>query len=216
MSDDAEILRELQAGIAKRRGYADGRSWPLDRAREERGIVGDFVAASVGEPGAPFSSLRSRPPGEDPPDCEVVDSQGNQIGIEVTELVDSAAIRDRQRNEQSASAEWSASRLIAALEGRIAAKDVSDKVRGGPYHEYFVVIHTAEPHLYFEDAREWLTDHLFATPELLSRAYLLFDYEPQVGLSVHSPVVLGGSATLIEGPSTSTPDERRTTHGWSG
>ena len=93
MCDEDEVLREISEALARRRGYADSRSWPLNRQREERGIVEDFLSAAHSEPGAPFTGLRSLARGEDPPDCEFQDSAGNLIGVELTELVDEDAIR---------------------------------------------------------------------------------------------------------------------------
>lgn len=57
MFDEDEVLREISDAMSRRRGYADSRSWPLDRQLEERGLVEDFISATDDEPGAPFTVL---------------------------------------------------------------------------------------------------------------------------------------------------------------
>ena len=181
MGEEDEVLREISDAMARRRGYADSRSWPPDRQLEERGIVEDFLSATHTEPGAPFTGLRSLPRGEDPPDCEVRDSSGHLIGVEVTELVDSDAIGRTLRDSSAAPAEWTASILIKSLSRLLARKDAPSKPPTIVYQEYFLVIHTNEPRLYIEFANEWLTGHIFESTRLITRAFLLFDYHPEVG-----------------------------------
>jgi hypothetical protein len=181
MSDEDDVLRDLSDALARRRGYADGRSWPVDRQREERGIVEDFLSSAQSEPGAPFTGLRSLERGEDPPDCELRDSAGHLIGVEVTELVDADAIRGTRRDRSAPAAEWTATVLIDALARCLTRKDEPSKLPKIIYHEYFLIVHTNEPRLYVELADEWLRGHLFAKTELISRAFLLFDYHPTAG-----------------------------------
>jgi hypothetical protein len=181
MCDEDEVLRVLSDALARRRGYADGRSWPLDRQREERGIVEDFLSGTIGEAGAPFTGLRSLARGEDPPDCEFWDSSGRLIGIELTELVDADAIKRKRWDRSAAPAEWAADTLIDSLSQFLTRKDNPSKPPKIAYHEYFLIVHTNEPRLYIELAEEWLRDHLFPTTRLISRAFLLFDYHPGIG-----------------------------------
>jgi len=181
MFDEDEVLREISEAMARRRGYADSRSWPPDRQLEERGIVQDFLSASNSEPGAPFTGLRSLSRGEDPPDCEFRDSAGHLIGVELTELVDSDAIQRTRRKSSAAPAEWTATILIDSLSRLLRRKDEPSRPPRIVYQEYFLVVHTNEPRLYIEFANEWLGGHIFASTQLITRAFLLFDYHPDVG-----------------------------------
>jgi len=44
-----------------------------------------------------YGSLRSRGPGNDPPDCEALNLRGERVAIEVTELVDGNSISAAKR-----------------------------------------------------------------------------------------------------------------------
>lgn len=141
---DDETAQTIRDALAKRRGYADSRSWPLDRSLEEYGIAQDFVGAAEGEDGYPFSDLRRRSRGEDPPDCEARDCSGRRIALEVTELVDRATLEAVVRDELVQDAKWSREKFVESLAARLARKDFGDRLIGGPYDEFVVIIYTAE------------------------------------------------------------------------
>jgi hypothetical protein len=189
--NDTEIAETIQRAIAARRGYADGRSWPPDRGLEEYGVAQDFVSAASHEPGGPFSDLKLRPRGEDPPDCEVRDAQGKRLALEVTELLDqdavAAAAAAKLKRESVGQAsmptpvEWTCAELVILVQQRLDKKDFRDRLKGGPYDEYIVVLYTAEQRLDSATVRPCLHEHRFTEPSGIDRAYLSLDYEPGSG-----------------------------------
>jgi hypothetical protein len=186
---DGQIFEIIQRAVAARRGYADSRSWPIDRGVEERGIAQDFIEAAIGEPGAPFSNLRLRRRGEDPPDCEALDASGHRIAIEVTELVDRETVETLAKHRRagaigaahSFSFEWNSATFLTRVHERLARKDQREKLKGGPYDEYILVIYTAEQGLDAAAVRLWVGKHRFAAPRGIDRAFLSLDYEPGAG-----------------------------------
>jgi hypothetical protein len=185
---DIELAAIIRQALAARRGYADSRSWPLDRGQEEFGVAQDFVEAAHAEPGAPYRELSLRPAGADPPDCEAIDSAGNRVAIEITELVHQKSVeriamqRKQNRSTEGVAAfEWNKQGLVSALQQRLEAKDYRNRLKDGPYDSYIVVIYTAEHGLTEAAVRPWLITHRFIAPRSIDRAYFSLDYEPGVG-----------------------------------
>lgn len=179
MTTASDLFERIKQALAKRRGYADFFAWD-DKQVAEHGVVGTFFEVASAEPGAPFRNMMSRPAGRDPPDCEALDAQGRRLGIEVTELVDERAIQQSRHDPRFWAATWDAGKLIQMLEERLRAKDRPATVHGGPYDEYWLVVHCDEALLSIANVREWLAGHVFARPMLLTRAYLLLSYDPSV------------------------------------
>ena len=179
MAERDEIGERVLEAAKRSRGYADYREWP-DRQVKEWGVANSFLEAARtrGEAGSPFSRLQARGEGADPPDCEAIDCQGRRIGIEVTELVDSRAVK-RFRRDPTFVAEWDAPKLLDYVNRLLTRKDAPATVRDGPYYEYFLVIHTDEAVLQRDTVTAWLGNHRFPRPRLISRAYLLLSYDPQ-------------------------------------
>jgi hypothetical protein len=171
------IYERIKEALAKRRGYADFFGWD-DKQVAERGIVSQLLEEIVDEPAGPFRDLVSRGVGADPPDCEMRDMDGRRIGIEVTELVDEDAIRRSKRDSRFLMAGWDQATLIARLEARIRQKDAPKVVHGGPYDEYWLLLHTDEGVLTFEAVSGWLAGFELPKRSLLTRVYLLFSYSP--------------------------------------
>ena len=178
---DDEIAAMIAAVVKMRRGYADSRSWPPDRTLEEHGVAQDFVNAAAAEPGAPFSYLKLRRRGEDPPDCEARDVMGRRIAIEITELVDELAVKRAARGVPTPPVRWNAAKLRSALARLITKKDIGTRLKDGPWDEYIVVIYSAEMLLDAAEAQTWLAQHRFDPPTTIHRAYLSLDYMPNTG-----------------------------------
>src|SRR5450432_4148668 len=113
--DIVEALRLMREAISKRRGYADYYEWPLDRGVGELGVAQELNAAltAAGRPLA--TSIASRGPGQDPPDCEGVDLNGKRLAIEVTELVDPEAIKAAKTRNAFVWAPWTREKLMEAI-----------------------------------------------------------------------------------------------------
>jgi hypothetical protein len=150
--EEKQLIARIKEAISRSRGYADYFSWPLDRDLEEYGIVQIF-SDSLDAKGQLFferESLRGRGRGNDPPDCEAEDLNGNRVGIEVTELVDPVAIENLKNTGVYEWAEWGRTKIVRAIDERLAAKDNPATIKGGPYTHYVVIIHTDVP--FFFDA----------------------------------------------------------------
>ena len=178
----------------KKRGYSDFFAWPVDRQLEEWAIV-DSLKESLEKANAGFfNSLVARGRGIDPPDCEANLFEGGKLGIEVTELVDPAAILAYKNGDTSQQAEWSEDKLIKSITHRLQAKDISTNLKGGPYDQYILVIHTDEPLLSFDYTYPLLSNTPFQYYSLIDRAFLLMSYDekhqccPFIELNVKSKI----------------------------
>jgi hypothetical protein len=175
-SDDNNASQDLDQTKQKKRGYSDFFGWPLDRQIEEWAIV-DSLKESLEKANAGFfNSLIARGRGNDPPDCEAILIEGGKVGIEVTELVDPAAIVAYKNGNTGHLAEWSEHKLIKAIEERLDVKDAST-LKGGPYDLYMLVIHTDEPRLSFDYTHPILSKYPFKFYNLINRAFLLMSYD---------------------------------------
>ena len=125
----------------------------------------------------PFQSFKSRGQGYDPPDCEAIDDDGRRIGIEVTELVDGAAIaaaRERDFVWQDLPEVQSVVERVADI---IRRKD-SAKVCGGPYDQYILAIYCDDPGYLDHHVLEAIRKKQFDPARLIDRTYFLASYCP--------------------------------------
>ncbi len=180
MAIEKEFIKGILEGIARRRGYADSFEWRPDRDLEEYGVVQLFCEALEKE-GRSFidrNSLASRGRGNDPPDCEAKDFDGNLIGIEVTELVDRKALTASLKGQVSEWAEWDKAKLIGAINDRLDAKNTPDRTKGGPYASYILTIYTDEPFLNGDHVNNLLNGYRFAKRNFIDRAFLFIFFDP--------------------------------------
>lgn len=140
-----------------------------------------------------FDEIKRRGRGSDPPDCEAVDSQGNRIAIEATELVCPEAIQAYKEGRICDWADWPKDRFIAALAHRIATKGARyEKLKDGPYDGgYIILIYTDEPMLTMETVRGFLDGHVFGKPWGVTRAFLLLSYHPRIQMCPYFELSLG-------------------------
>ncbi len=176
-SEETVTDQLLEQAKQKKRGYSDFFAWPVDRQLEEWGVV-DSLKESLEKANAGFfNSLVARGRGNDPPDCEAVLYEGGKLGVEVTELVDPAAIMAHKNGNTDHWAEWGEKKLINSITRRLQVKDVSKNIKGGPYDQYVLVIHTDEPLLSFDYVDPLLSAHTFKPYSLINRAFLLMSYD---------------------------------------
>src|SRR5690349_21800948 len=112
--DEKEIVACMRAARAKDRGYASFYGWSTDRDLEEWGVTNTLSESLRHAGGSFFDDLKLRGRGNDPPDCEAVDTEGNRIAIEVTELVCPVAIQAYKEGRVYDWADWPSNRLITA------------------------------------------------------------------------------------------------------
>jgi hypothetical protein len=174
--DDDELVEMVRDAISKQRPYAGFFDWP-ERSIAEWGAVNAFSEIASSEPGFPLREIEPRPSGEDPPDCEAVDANGRAMAIEVTELVDGSAIAAARRTGRVDFATWGPAQIRAQIDHLLTAKD-SKVLKGGPYDEYVVLIHTDEPAVTPEQIAVALDGHELPAMKQVHRAYLLLSYDP--------------------------------------
>ena len=180
--EEKKFIAQIKEAIARKRGYADFFCWPPNRDLEEFGIVSEFCE-SLEKNGQLFfnrDSVKGRGRGNDPPDFEAKDLLGNYIGIEVTELVDFAAIETLKNTGVYEWAEWDRAKIIRVIDERLSAKDKPAQVKGGPYVSYVIIIHTDEPSLNVSYITSLLKDVRFTKRKLIDRAFLFLSPDPEI------------------------------------
>ena len=178
MTSDAEwqrILHLLRESNRRDRGYASFFEWP-DKEQKEVGIALDLFESLSAKEGLECRKLAPRGSGNDPPDCEALDPEGRRLGIEVTELVDGSAIGRRKAGEAFHTASWDRDKFLRFVDERFTAKDIPSGVQGGPYDQYWLLIHCDEPELPFERIGQFLDGIPARSTRLIDQAFLLLSY----------------------------------------
>ncbi|WP_157158302.1 hypothetical protein [Delftia sp. Cs1-4] len=179
---DSQIIEALQ----RSRGYAGFFDWPLDRDIAELGVVQSLIK-SLEEKGVLFfRDIAIRGRGNDPPDLEAKNFQGQRLAIEVTELVEPLAICENKKNPGRVYAEWPCQAFLSRIAELLGGKNSRFlSLKGGPYPAgYIVVIHTDEPFLTNMTVSNYLAEASFAGMDYINKAYLLLSYSPGVGYPV--------------------------------
>jgi hypothetical protein len=145
---------------------------------KEGGVMTDFLKTrkDLGLPSYP----RVEACEDDPPDFVAYDQDGHSVAIEVTELVSQEAIQinlHASKPTEYVVRDWSQAEVIVALEEKLADKD-RRRFKGGPYNEIHVVIHTDEYLIRPSEYVPLLNQMSFASRQQITRAFLLFSYDP--------------------------------------
>ena len=178
--NEDEVLRLMREARAKDRGYASFFGWATNRDLEELGPVQELANAALADGKLLFKQVQIRGRGKDPPDLEAVTQHGQRVAIEVTELVDSGAIKAYKAGRVYDWAEWDRTKFLRELQRLVDAKAKrKDKLLGGPYPGgYVIVVFTDEPLLTVEAVRSFLTGQNFVDLTQGIQAYLLLSYSP--------------------------------------
>lgn len=187
---EKDDIRELLEKMSRYAGFFEAGP----KERKELGVGAEFSRALKDGFGLQLRDLRVAYP--DPPDLVVALGE-NLIGLEVTELVCSDAIKANKkadRDDPPVCRHWKAGEVRDALQERLADKDLC-QLKGGPYDQYWVCVHTDE----FELSPERVAEDLGQVPlgpfVQIDRAFLLFSHSPgsetypliEVSLVKHSP-----------------------------
>ena len=170
-----EFINTVVANVRQHAGYF---SWESDRSIEEVGVVQSLHESLEKLSEGFFHSYRSRGDGNDPPDCEALDTEGDRIGIEVTELVDGSSISATRRGGLTPWEPWKKVELYELIRRRIEIKDNPYERKGGPYHEYILIIYCDEPRVLHYDLIEYIRGCVFGPTKRLDRVFLLMSYSP--------------------------------------
>jgi hypothetical protein len=167
--DWGELARAIQLNT---RGANDYWYWK-SKDEMETGVA----QAVLSKAGLELRQLRSRGPGQDPPDCEAMIG-GLQCGIEVTELVDRRTLEASIRGSEQWLV-WDQKMLCRELQRLIDRKDKREKVKGGPYDRYILVVVTDESLLGRQDVTQFLAGATFRA-SFITEVYLGLSYDPWV------------------------------------
>ncbi|MBE0658608.1 MAG: hypothetical protein IH602_13030 [Bryobacteraceae bacterium] len=197
-SDDEDFAGLIQTGGPGHRRHANYFSTSDDRSDGELEVV-LVLGGSLEQDGRGFyHSPKPRGKGEDPPDCEALSSDDEPIGFEVTELVEEASLKADHRGEPHLSPPCSTSALIDRIQGRIDKKDKPSEVKGGPYKQYVLVIHSDEPRVLDHELAKHLRAHTFGPTRLIDRVFFLMSYNgwkrrcPYIELTLRSRELVEG------------------------
>ncbi|WP_252275592.1 hypothetical protein [Pseudomonas subflava] len=180
--EDKELLEIIREARNKARGYADFFGWGADRDIEEWGVVTSLVESLKADGVTLFTSLERRGRPNDPPDCEALDTDGNRVAIEVTELVDGKAIQAYKAGKIYEWADWDQDKFTSSLEALISRKDSRfNELKGAPYEGgYVIVIFTDEPILNRIAVESFLRGCNIKKPKNITRTFLLVSYDPSI------------------------------------
>jgi hypothetical protein len=202
ISDDdpglEEESRDLFVVIQQNRRPSQGYWYWRDKPVMEQAVAREILTQA----GLELSELRSRDAGEDPPDCEAT-INGQHCGIEVTELLHRRAlerslksVRERNLGKEPARSEahfgWERNDLLSELQRIIDRKDQPEKLKGGPYDRYLLVIVTAEMFLYRDAVARFISGAAFQAT-MITDVLLGLDYHPD-------PEAGGGSCPVFRLP----------------
>lgn len=177
---DVELIA---SAMRKCRRYASFFEWP-NKQLKELGIV-DELLTSLGSNGPQLSDARANSP--DPPDCVCLDAAGNEVAVEVVELVSEEAVRRNARGED-VYRWWKPEDIRMALGALLSRKDAKS-FHGGPYQDIVVLIFTDEPVLSAVEVREALAGVEFGPLRQVTLGFLMFSYMPSKGYEViHLPL----------------------------
>ena len=176
--DWTEIVEAMRVARDSARGYADYWDWQPDRKVAERQVAA--VLFSYLEKKDRFQPKSLRSVANDPPDVEITTGDNRKIGVEVTELVDSEAVKAHRHFGKAGNhnsydwADWSVDRVASEISKRIAKKDRKLAAATTEFDELIIAIVTDEPMI-----------DVSINVKHIDRAYLILSYSPAADMSVY-------------------------------
>ena len=141
---------------------------------QEAGALNEFVTALKRGDKLFFKNVRR---GNDPPDFEADDTDGNDIGIEVTEFVESSAAAAARAGIPYEKTYWRDD-LISELDAIIRTKDGASLREGDSFSDYVLLVYTDEAMESLDATIALLEKHAFPATTLITRAFFLISYLP--------------------------------------
>ncbi|MGK0545057.1 hypothetical protein ACSEE7_06080 [Halomonas cupida] len=178
--DMEEFREEIDKLRNLKRKHASFFDWH-DKEAQEKGIGMDFFQKLEESSDEYLLNIESV---EDPPDVKITTSKGRELGVEITELVDQAAIEyeikgDPRYCERIVS--WNKENTIELLEAIIVRKDGKCEKVKDRYESLVLLIFTDEPRLESDTLKEYLHEHTWPETMYIDEAYILTGYEPGHG-----------------------------------
>ena len=180
MSDpEDEILRAMRKAIEKSRGYASYWEWKLDKREPEleaARAVGRFLFRDIKCEPVSFS--------KDPPDVVLIIGS-RKIGIEVTEIVDQAAVERAAKRKRLGLpieydwGEWDRSRLEQAITFSLEEKGrkLANATSLDLFDEVFLALVTDETMITEQLVQSVLETTQFEA-SIVSRGFVIMSYHP--------------------------------------
>jgi len=173
------VAAEMKKSREIPRKYASFFQWH-NRDIMELGVckhLGDYLSA---EGRGDVSSYKL---GEDPPDC-IIALNGQDVAVEITELVDPAAIKEQVKHNVAYpdGIEWNVDVLAEKLNTILIKKDnPKDKADlREKSSQYWLVIHTDEPELMYPEFERLFDASMLVDTSLIDEVYVVFGYDPRV------------------------------------
>jgi len=151
--------------------YANHWEW-WNKQRKELGIVEDWLESMCTSGESAFTSPRFGPHPNNAPDCIVLNKNGENVAVELCELVSEEAVAENQRGN-AVYRDWQPTEVVNKI-GEILKKKDKKTYHDGPYSEIIILIHTAEPVIAYEHYKELLSLKGFQGLHQVNQAYLLF------------------------------------------
>ncbi len=176
---DIAVAKMLEREVNGQRKYASF-FHSVDKKLKERDVV-RILLREMAKKGdvhitGPVTSVDER---EQWPDCRAKDDKGQDVAIEVTELVSQEAIEANQHGDGKW-CWWSDASVMERLEKIIREKDQTC-YHGSNYTKVVLVVNTDEPALDSDQIGSLVQMRVFAKPRNIDGAYLLMSYHPLLG-----------------------------------
>lgn len=170
MSKDFSDIIDLLSSRRKYAPFFEGD----DKESKEYSVGEELIRALNASCSFQLSSLALCKP--DPPDLTCKDAYGNQIAIEISEIVCEESVSLNQQG-QDVCRVWKHGELQAVISERLTRKD-KIRLQGGPYKYLYACLFTDELMLTPQSAAEELAGVSFGPLNQITDAFLLFSYQP--------------------------------------
>lgn len=154
--------------------YIEGFHWP-NKEVEAYGVV-KYLIESMEANGEKLCSSPT-PYMPDPPDCIARDKEGNNIGFEVTALVDPEEVKKNVKGK-AVFRDWTSEEVIDEIQKKINEKDLK-AFHGGPYSKKILILHTHN-WVIEQECIVAIKQHLFTPLKQFNDVYLLLWYNPGI------------------------------------
>ena len=176
------VIDLIDRNNARPRKHADFYQW-YDRPTMEAGIALDFRDEMARSHGIAYSfAAESEMVGKpsDPPDVVLKDASGSLVGLEITELVNGAAIvaqKAGRRDYEAIALSFDEHDAVASLHAMIVRKELAAINVGPLFADYLLLFHCAEPWLPRRELASAIAAHAWPPTRGIRAAYLMFDYD---------------------------------------
>lgn len=182
--DDDEIIMGLNRYIEDQKYIKRTHASFFYAGRKYKGIAEEAIAEEFA-PSFEKSygvTVKKIVQGDDPPDIVFEADRGKRYGIELTELVNKAAITAKIKNDDALYSRellnWNQQNTCERIESLLNAKQLAAENVSGLYERYIVLIHTDETMLTSNQVSRYVSGHTWPQYSNIDDAYIICSYEP--------------------------------------